>query len=251
MKTLIWAVALGAFAAGCSSSDPETTSRTREEFCRDWAEAACSEEAVSACQTNAEACHLTQQRYCQLLVPMEFSDAHGDACIAAVGAAYADGDLTGTELSTVLQLGPPCDAVVRGLRGKGEPCVEDRDCDVSNGVHCVWHGQQPMGTCQVPEVVAPGNDCDAPQESCEAGYYCNGANCISTKEVGEPCVNDAECGADGRCAASSCVARLAVGISCSQDADCTSNLCYALSGGNVCVDRIRLSPAEPLCENLR
>jgi hypothetical protein len=184
-------------------------------------------------------------------VPEAFSDRRADACLEAVAAAYSDADLTGDELATVLRLGPPCDAVVRGPQARGETCSENQDCDASNGFSCIKRGSS-TGTCQIAEVVGAGQKCEALQQTCGDGFYCNGANCIAVKSLGETCTGNDECGSAARCAANAtCVARLAVGTACTQNDECTSGLCYALSGNSVCVDRIRLSPAEPVCENLR
>lgn len=185
-------------------------------------------------------------------MPRTFSDERADACLSAVEAAYADADLTGDELVTVLHLGPPCDAVVRGPQARGETCSENHDCDASNGFSCVKRGGSATGSCQVPELVGAGQKCEALQQTCGAGFYCNGENCIAAKDPGETCTSNDECGPTARCdTSSSCVARLAVGASCTQNEECASELCYMLGGSSTCVDRIRLSPAEPVCENLR
>jgi hypothetical protein len=195
---------------------------------------------------------LTQQRFCEGLVPAGFSDAHGDACIKAVAAAYADADLTGTELTTVLQLGAPCDAVIKGPKGQGEVCARNSDCDESAGFACVLRGGDSTGTCQVPELVGPGQKCGALQQLCMSGFFCDGKNCIASKDAGEDCVNDGECAPSGYCSADSkCVTLLGVGLACDADEQCQSELCYASTASMSCADRVRLSPAEPICQNLR
>ena len=89
----------------------------------------------------------------------------------------------------------------------------------------------------------------------EAGafFYCDGANCIQAKTAGEACTNDEECGATGWCGADgSCAARLSVDAACTASNQCASDLCYTFSAGDqTCVDRLRLSRSEPVCENLR
>jgi hypothetical protein len=251
MRGLHWLTGLILICA-CSGND-EDKARSREEFCADWANAACTAETVSACQAaNAEACHLSQQAFCISLVPENFSDTRGDECIKAVGAAYKDADLTGAELATVLELGAPCDAILRGPRGVGEECSSTRDCDASKGYECVFHAGSSMGTCQVPELVGPGQKCAALQQTCGAGFYCDGKNCIAVKEAGESCSSSYECGELAICNNdSSCAAKLGVGESCSTGAECASGVCYEVAGEKSCADRIRLSPAESLCENLR
>jgi hypothetical protein len=242
------------FLASCSGTD-EKRARTREAFCQDWATSACSSAVVSACQaTDAEACRLKQQEFCQDLVPTTFSDAGGDACLAAVGAAYADADLTGEELVTVLELGGDCSGVVGGSAGRGESCMSSRDCQQgAGGYECVIKGGQSQGTCQIPEPVAAGLKCAAAQQVCMPGFYCNGANCIEAKGLAEPCANDEECGETGWCGPDAmCAARLAVNEACTNSKQCLSALCYSFaSEDSTCVDRLRLSRSEPVCANLR
>ena len=251
MRCLHWF--LGSLLLCACSGNDDSKPRTREEFCADWAKAACTTETISACQAaSAEACHLKQQAFCIGIVPVDFSDARGDACIKAVAAAYKDADLTGSELATVLELAAPCDAIVRGPAGLGEDCSTNRDCDGSKGYECVLHADNATGTCQVPELVGAGQKCAALQQTCGSGFYCDGKNCIAVKDVGESCSSDYECGELALCANdSSCTAKSAVGAACSIGAECSSGVCYEVNGQKSCVDRIRLSPAESLCENLR
>lgn len=249
MRGLHWVFGF-LFVCACSSSDDK--SRTREEFCADWAKAACTKDTVAACQAaTAEACHLKQQAFCLGLVPADFSDARGDACIKAVGAAYADADLTQAELSTVLELGPPCNAIVKGVKDVGEECENDRDCDGTQGASCVFHGGATSGTCQVPQEVGPGQKCTALAQTCGEGFYCDGSNCIAAKEVGDDCSTSYECGSTGMCSGSACVAKLAVGSTCTDASECASGICYDVNGTKKCTALIRLSPAESICENLR
>jgi hypothetical protein len=238
--------------ASCSSKDPKAA-RTREEFCQEWANAACSANTVSACQaTTVENCHTAQQDFCQTLVPSNFSDARADVCIKAVGDAYADADLTGAELNTVLHLGTPCDGIVVGAAGAGESCMNSRGCDGSAALVCVVKGGHLTGTCQIPEVVGAGLRCAAAQQVCAAGFYCDGNNCIQAKATGDACVNGVECGDMGFCAPDGvCAARFPVGMACTTNEECASSVCYTVSGTSTCVDRVRLSPSEPICADLR
>ena len=240
------------FFSACSGS--EETARTREVFCQQWAKEACSSAVVSACQaSSAETCRLTQQGFCMSLVPTNFSDAAADACLSAVRDAYADADLTGTELDTVLQLGGPCARVVEGPASVGETCTTSRDCQGSAGYECVTKGGQAQGTCQLPELIGPGLKCAAAQQVCMEGFYCNGSNCIEAKGAGESCTNDEECGISGWCGSEGvCSARLLVDAPCTASNQCASGLCYTFSADDrTCSDRLRLSRSEPVCENLR
>src|SRR5690242_9311890 len=99
------------FTFACGGEDEKP--RNQEEFCQDWAAAACSKEVLKVCQAkDAAACHDSQEAFCRDLVPEDFSDEAGDDCIDAVKDAYKDGDLEGDELSTVLKLGPPCNELL-------------------------------------------------------------------------------------------------------------------------------------------
>lgn len=249
-------ITLGSFlllASSCSGDDADE-GRTREEFCQEWAVKACSEAVVSACQaTSAETCRLSQQAFCSSLVPNTFSDAASDACLNAVGDAYADADLTGDELATVLELGPPCNRVVKGPATSGESCATNRDCDGPAGYECVIKGEQTRGTCQIPEEVGAGLRCAAAQQVCASGFYCNGSNCIEAKATSEACAHDQECGPSAWCGPDgSCTDRLPINGACTDSNQCLSGLCYDFGGtDSTCVDRLRLSRSEPACESLR
>lgn len=239
------------FVVGCSSDADEP--QTRAEFCREWATKACSEEVVSACQAeSADACRLTQQGACEDLIPTGFSADNAPACLQAVAAAYADADLDATEVATVLRLGPPCDRLVRGDRSSGDTCTSTSDCDAVAGFACVIKGSDAEGTCQTPRVVQPGLACDALSETCTEGFYCNGENCVAGEDIGASCSNQQECGSEAYCGTDgACTARLPVRADCNADHECLSGLCIAFDTERICVNAIRLSPSEPLCDALR
>lgn len=241
-----------ALLIGCSSED-EPAEQTREEFCREWASRACSSEVVSVCQAaEASDCRLSQEGFCQELLPDGFDDEHAERCLDAVGSAYSDADLTASELATVLQLGPPCDRLVRGPREEGDACQTNADCDTVGNYACVRKGSEGTGTCQVPRVVQPGLECGAPQESCTQGFYCNGDNCVVGKDAGDECSLQEECAAENYCTTSGvCAERLDLGEDCEADHECLSGICFVFGSERTCVDRIRLSPSEPLCDHLR
>ncbi|HEX2872496.1 MAG TPA: hypothetical protein VHP33_14605 [Polyangiaceae bacterium] len=239
------------FAVGCSSdADPE---QTREGFCRDWAAKACSAKVESACQAeSADACRLTQQAACQGALPEGFVDDNASACLTAVGKAYEDADLDASELATVLRFGPPCDRLVRGERAGGDSCESTTECDAAAGFACVIKGSDSQGTCQKPRVVQPGLACDALQETCTEGFYCNGENCVVGEDVGAPCATQQECGSQAYCAADgTCAERFPVRAECTADYECLSGVCVSFDAERICVDAIRLSLSEPLCEDLR
>jgi hypothetical protein len=242
---------LGLF--GCSNDSP--VEKTHEQFCVEWAKAACSRETVSVCQaSNAEACQVAQREVCGELIPTSgFSGQNSEACLSAVSDAYADADITADEAKIVLRLGKPCDRLVRGPRSAGQSCDSKVDCDTPEGFDCVIKGMSLKGTCQTSIVKDPGLSCAAAQEICTEGFYCNGKNCVEGKAIGDTCVNSTECGARGFCDASSeCASRLAVSSPCTQDSECESDICYQFGDSSpACLDRLRLSPSEPACDNLR
>lgn len=250
--TLMSLLVLGLF--GCSNDDG-STEMTRAQFCLDWAKAACSAETVSVCQaSDAEACQVAQRQVCADLVPTSgFSGQNADACLSAVRAAYADADLTAAEAKTVMRLGEPCDRLVSGPRSAGQSCSSHSDCNTPDGFDCAIKGSSVEGTCQTLVVKEPGLSCAAAQEVCTEGFYCNGENCVEAKAVGESCANSAECGTEGFCGESSdCTSRLAVSSPCTEDSECASDVCYQLGNSTPeCLDRLRLSPSEPACDELR
>lgn len=194
----------------------------------------------------------TAQSLCGTGTNLRFSGHNADACLSAVKAAYADADLTAAEAKTVMRLGKPCDRLVSGPRNAGQSCDSSSDCNTPDGFECAIKGTSVDGTCQMPVVKQPGLSCAAAQEICTDGFYCNETNCVEGKALGEPCVNSLECGAEGYCSASSeCTPLLTVGSQCTHDSECTSDVCYP-SGGTTpeCLERLRLSPSEPACDDL-
>ena len=243
---------LGSYLSACSDDEPEP--RTRAEFCADWADAACSDDTVTACQAASEdACRLSQEAYCLTIVPATFSDARGDDCLDAVEDAYEDADLTSTEIDTVRRLNGACGGIVTGTRTVGQTCDTNADCDRSSGAECVRRGGARGGTCQVPEPVGPGQACTDVAETCPSGFFCDGSNCIAALEVGAACQNDVQCEPAGYCSAGDvCVARLPLGSACTSDDVCESQFCYgAEEDERTCTELVRLSPAEDICADLR
>ncbi len=97
-----------------------------------------------------------------------------------------------------------------------------------------------------------GFSCEEAYETCEDGFYCNGDNCIVAAELGEDCSNDNQCVEGLFCQNEVCDTQLPVGADCTTDRECESEICYEVDvDQRVCVDRIRLSPAEPACDTLK
>jgi len=248
--TLILVSVVLGFIACKEEEEPEP--RTREVFCRDWAAAACNEEVVSVCQAaDVEACREAQEDYCRSIAPERFSGARSDMCIEAVGQAYSDADLTESELRTVRLLDAPCHQLSVGTRGEGQSCMVRDDCETAAGFDCVMKSDRATGTCEIPEVVDPGEDCEADQQVCTEGFFCNGENCIAARDPGDPCTHHEECD-DGFCDADgTCVEGLAIDDSCEDDAQCAEGICYDFGDERVCTDRVVLSRNDPICGDLR
>ena len=237
-------------AVSCES-EPEP--RTRSEFCSDWARAACSSEAVSRCQArDVNACRATQRRACLERVPANFADEMGDECLEAVDKAYADGDLQGEELATVYALAGACSSIVVGPGRVDDPCSTDRDCDSLRGLVCARKSTQDQGTCQDPQRVAPGRDCESLRKVCSEGFYCDGSHCIEAKRSGESCGFHAECDPDAFCNPDGvCEAGRKVSEACNEDVECSSGVCLEFEDTKSCTDRIVLSRSDPACDDLR
>jgi hypothetical protein len=243
--TLVTPVTLS--VAGCQKEDDPLT---RDEFCGKWADAVCGSEVLSVCQTSASECEMSQAASCRSWLPDTFQDDGVDACLSAVKKAYADADLDAKELDIVWRLSAPCNSIVLAGEG-GETCERDADCSGSTGLTCVLKDRA-TGTCERAVEEQAGFACDEPQQTCEPGFFCNGENCIVTAELGESCNNDNQCGEGLFCENELCETQLPVGSDCTTDRECDSEICYAVdTNERVCVDRIRLSPAEPACDSLK
>ncbi|HEY2735394.1 MAG TPA: hypothetical protein VGI70_15460 [Polyangiales bacterium] len=109
-----------------------------------------------------------------------------------------------------------------------------------------------MGTCQIPQLVDPGRDCDAAAETCSEGFFCDGQHCVETLGIGDACAIQDQCGDDAFCDESGqCTARRGVDSSCQQDIECARGVCSEFDGEQVCTDHVVLSRADPICANLR
>jgi hypothetical protein len=236
---------LAPFVTGCQREP-----LTRKTFCDRWASAACTAQVVSVCQTGAAECQASQATSCRDWLPEDFQDVGVDECLSAVNEAYADADLDAAELDIVWRLGAPCNGiVVAGV--SGETCESDANCSASTGLTCVFK-DQPTGTCERAEIVEAGFSCAERAEQCEPGFFCNGENCIVAGDAGDDCVNDSQCAEGHSCQQGLCEAQASVGADCTTDRECESDICYEVDvSERVCVDRIRLSPAEPACDALK
>lgn len=260
--------------SGCSGSEigPGTQMdplATVGGFCQMWAEAACNDDVVDACAaSDVAACVDSQSDFCESLVPAQaYVKDNAMDCLGAVKNAYKDADLSSEELAVVRRLAAPCDRLFRGPEERGDACAADRDCDTVAGFRCVVKGDGDEGSCEEPVSVAGGRSCERAEQVCEEDFYCDGAHCVEKLGENATCAADVECadvlrcssdagaggagGADG--AEPRCVLRAETTEACEVDEDCQSRVCARARGAEsgVCVEAVRLSVSEPVCEDLR
>jgi hypothetical protein len=245
----------------CSAEDAPPDPLARPDgFCEAWAEAACQQTVIDACNApTPEDCVRTQKDFCLAILPAEYSSKQAKACVAAVKAAYKDADLTADEIQVVRYLGAPCDQLSAGTSEEGESCNEDEDCNTAGGQSCVRKLGAAEGTCQEPEVVDPGAACDGDAQVCDEDHYCNGENCVAYKKTGGACEGDYQCNPADRCVipadadAGECTERVEASGACLADDDCQSHYCVreSASSEGQCASKIRLSITDPLCDDLQ
>lgn len=249
------AVGIGA----CSSKDEPDPYATVGQFCLAWGKAACTGTTVSDCVGDdatdmlTQACVTTQAAFCEGLVPSTgYSSTQAVTCLNAVQAAYSDGRLTATEIATVRHLGEPCNHLIKGAAAKGGSCTVDNDCNTLDNYECIIKSGD-TGTCQIPVVVANGNACDAPDATCNTGYYCDG-NCVQ-KRVSGSCTADVQCDPALICDPDTmkCIAKVDP-KSCTLDSDCVNGSVCDIPAGSTsgkCLKTIQLSPSESICLDLQ
>lgn len=247
IASLALGLAMGGCGSGSEGDDPEAEPTTRSDFCERWAAAACSSEVVSVCQASSvDDCEISQNAACLDRLPEYFVDRGVDDCIGAVREAYEDADLTAEELDTVLRLRGVCSQVILANE-PGDPCDVDSDCEPA--LTCVLKDEA-EGTCEDAVTIEPGHSCTEPEEECAVGFYCDGSNCLAALMEGADCSNDSQCEFDMYCD-EVCIEKLEVNEECDADSECISGICYEADGERTCVDRLRLSPAEPMCDDLK
>jgi hypothetical protein len=265
MRTLIALAALTLFLPfGCSSpEEPPDPLANAQGFCQAWGETACQEAVVSACDAaSVEACVMEQSAFCLDLLPTSYASAKANDCLQAVKDAYEDANLTATEIQVVRYLAAPCDQLSSGVRDEGESCGDSAECNSAAGFSCIKKLGASRGSCEKPELIAPGEACDGAAQVCEENYFCNGENCVAYKKTGAVCDGDYQCSPEDHCVTtvdadgvetSACTARLDVNEVCTVDDDCKSHYCLLPASGTEgeCASMIRLSRSEPLCDDLQ
>jgi hypothetical protein len=246
---------------GCKVEDePPDPLAKRTGFCSAWAEAACQANVVEYCNASSvDHCQSAQSDFCLDKLTSDYSPAHAKECLAAVKAAYKDGNLTPDDIAVVINFGAPCDQLSKGSVDEGDACTENDDCDTAAGLSCIKKLGASAGTCATPEEVGGGEACDGDAQVCGDGFYCNGENCVVYKKTGGTCEADYQCSPEDHCVIAAgettgtCTERADLNETCAKDDDCQSHYCPIASGDTEgqCAGTIRLSRTEPLCDNLR
>lgn len=274
---------LVAVFAGCSSEEPgpQPDSKLKDEqgFCKEWAKAACSDDAVQNCDSTLDRCLEQQAAFCGELIPVGYSSMNAEDCITAVERAYRDAVLTADELQVVVRLEGECSQLVDGGFAPGQTCDSSLQCDTVHGYVCVFKGGAAEGTCQVPQTVPGGYPCSDPAVICSAGFYCNDSNCLSSgydpDASGADCSEDADCGREEACFEDTCVPSctfnemcgasgrcefpdgadeghcaplLANNTACANDAECESGFCQTTADPPECRSRIVLTAESTACD---
>ncbi len=249
-------------ATSCSAKSEDTKLNDIPGFCSEWAMDACNGTVTSLCGSTTASCLSAQQTFCESIVPTaKYTPAGAPQCLKAVTAAYKDGTLTADERDTVLRLGNDCAAILSGPGETDSPCGVTSDCDTTAGLSCVTKGLDTTGSCRIPVMVGPGLSCSEPDQTCSAGFYCDGQHCVGGNPAGDACSAAVPCGAGSHCVAggadggvtgSVCVTSVTTG-SCDSDVDCAARLCSVPAGATTgrCVSNAPpLAATDQLCANL-
>jgi hypothetical protein len=267
VKTLATLVSFACLlsVAGCSGDDEERSPLASVEgFCSRWADLACSDRVLDACESTRDRCVDRQGAFCRSIVPAgKYSRDGARACLDAVERAYVDAALNADEYDVVRQLGGACEGILSGTGGPGDVCAADDDCHRESGLRCILRPDE-VGTCQEPEVVGGGFACSRDNQLCTEGFYCNGQNCIALPTEGAACSSSIPCAVEYKCVDpdgepptdetedATCEARLENGAEgCEENNDCVGGFCIIGSAANICSGRIQLTPGGPICQDLR
>jgi hypothetical protein len=222
--------------------------------------AACNDTVVTACSGNTaatdslrSACQSSEESWCNAALPAGYAETHAQACLTAVGTAYADARLTAAEAAVVRDFGAPCDQLIKGPVANGGACAKDLDCDTVSGSVCIVKGTS--SNCGVPTVVNAGMSCAASDAVCDDGFYCDaGMHCVAQQAAGQACTMDAECSGGFVCTNLACTAKTSASM-CMLDSDCTPDkTCQIATGsttGGACVTQVILSPTDAACQDLQ
>lgn len=246
--------------------DGDNPLATEHGFCQAKAEAECTDAVVAACYGSDESSLPTDVGNCAQARALDdacnptgdpYHADNAEACLAAVATAHTDAQLTRDELDAI---NAACLSVFSIARGAGEACTLDSDCDTLKNLRCI--GSSSDRLCREPIPVEAGRGCQNPASVCEAGFYCDGKNCLEKLGLGEACDEDRPCRDDGQCKASgdagdapetTCIERKDNGQTCVTNDDCTGGFCLKPSGGGdetagSCAAVLTFSPTGASCE---
>jgi hypothetical protein len=247
--------ALALFASvACTNPGPKYPDVTS--FCNGVATAQCNSKVLMACALpNPSTCIANYESICLSAPPAglqppgtTYNAAAGEGCVNAYAGAYADAVLTLTEMANITAA---CLEVFEGAGIVNASCVVDSDCKVGTGLRCVTSSAG-TSTCQIPQAVAGGGSCSAPNQQCLIGYHCGAtAHCDIDGAVNDPCSTTLPCGPGLTCssASSTCLSKSADGSPCMGDIECVNGFCSIPQGQTtgICASEVIIAVNEPFC----
>ncbi len=154
----------------------------------------------------------------------------------------------------MLGFGAPCNTLSKGPGDVAATCSNRSDCNTLEGLDCVFKAGQVEGTCQVPVAVSGGDPCVDAAKVCPETHYCDGSNCLTRIQAGQPCDLDKPCAQDLLCSSASgnCEPKVANAGACTSHAECQSGACAFGKGGTTgtCVAEIELTVTADICDDL-
>ncbi len=231
---------------------------TVEAYCTARAEAECSPTAIARCKVKDTAtCVAARKTTCRAAVPqgVKLVARRAEACVKALGEAYADAKLGPDELKSVSLA---CDSgVFAGPYGARAACTTSVDCDASQGLECLKNYGETTGKCLVVNRVEPAASCAGEADRCPASWYCETTTkvCVASKTSGEKCQPGyVYCAAGLECLGGgpfggACRELGGTGEACDNDARCASGICEKPSKATVgnCAETLELSPLSNSC----
>lgn len=258
----VWVAGLTAF--GCGGSDdpvdkgPTYKYPTVSDFCEAKARAECTAAVLEGCVTTEDECVIARRgQFCAQTAPAgaKYRPTEAEKCLAAVQAAYADDKYTAAEKAAEQEA---CALLWGGGGGEGATCRADHQCDLDEDLRCVIGTNQFEGKCYLPEEKEPGQSCEAANAICSEGNFCTDSEphvCANQREEGMSCSPVLPCKDGLRCVGEEgsavCEAKYTVATECQEDSDCQSDMCSQVGSVSKCVESVRFSANEPICEDFR